>query len=63
MSVGCILIIVLMVVVIVFNILAINKKRKIRSYDKRETSMDYMEAVQLPSIGARTARQFATASP
>jgi hypothetical protein len=58
MSFGCIFLLVLMLVVIAFNIKMVNKKRKILDYDKRKTSLNYMEAVQLPMIGANTARQF-----
>ena len=57
MSFGCIFLLLLMLVVIAFNLRTVNKKRKIIDYDKRRTSLDYMQAVQLPTIGSNTARQ------
>ena len=56
MSVGCILLILLMVVVIAFNMITINKKRKIKNINQNDAAMDYLEAVQLPTIGSRTVR-------
>ena len=56
-SCGCILIIVIMMLLIGWNWSYINKKRKIYNYDKKEVSLDYVTAVQLPTIGSNTVIQ------
>lgn len=56
-SIGCILIIAVMIVLICWNWSYINKKRNIYNYNKKEVSLDYVTAVQLPTIGSNTIHQ------
>lgn len=56
-SIGCILIILVMIVLMCWNWSYINKTRTIYNYDKKEVVFDYATAVQLPNIGVSTANQ------
>lgn len=52
MSLGFIFLLILVVLVIV-----LNKNRKVSNCSNKNASLNYMEAVQLPSIGSNTMRQ------